>query len=256
MTRRAAILDLDGTVWRGHQLIPGADEGIAALEDAGLRIHFVTNSTGVDRETFPRTLESLGIPGDVGGLSTSASATATYLAEHHPNATVFVVGSDVLRGEVRRAGLAVVESGPADVVAAGKALDIDYDLLTETLRAFEPGTLFVATNTDRTIPTEDGLKPGAGSTIGAITGMTGRDPLVVGKPSEHMADAVTTRLGVDPGECLVVGDNLRTDILMAERAGMESALVLSGATSREEIGGSGIDPDHVLQSLGDVASIL
>ena len=193
MTRRAAIVDLDGTVWRGEEVIPGAAEGIDALTDAGLEIQFVTNSTSVDREAFPETLASMGIPGDVGGLSTAASATATYLAEHHPNADVYVVGSDVLYDEIRQAGLTIVsEQDPssrptrrdrADVVAAGKAYDIDYDLLTETLWAFGPGTLFVATNTDRTFPSEEGLKPGAGCTIGAIEGMTGRDPLVVGKPS-------------------------------------------------------------------------
>ncbi|WP_256298348.1 HAD-IIA family hydrolase [Haloarchaeobius salinus] len=266
MTRRAAIVDLDGTVWRGEAVIPGAAAGIDALVDAGLAVQFVTNSTGVDRETFPETLDSMGIPGDVGGLSTAASATATYLAEHHPDADVYVVGSEVLYDEIRRAGLTVVSEPdpesrptkrePADVVAAGKAYDIDFDLLTETLWAFDPGTLFVATNTDRTFPTEDGLKPGAGCTIGAIEGMTGRDPLVVGKPSEHMADAVTERLDVAPSDCLVVGDNLHTDILMGERAGMETALVLTGATRREEIGGSGVEPDHVIDSLGDVATIL
>ncbi|MFD1644505.1 HAD-IIA family hydrolase [Haloarchaeobius litoreus] len=266
MTRRAAIVDLDGTVWRGEEVIPGAAEGIDALTDAGLAVQFVTNSTSVDREAFPDTLESMGIPGDVAGVSTSASATATYLAEHHPNADVYVVGSDVLYDELRGAGLTIVsepdpasrprDQEPADVVAAGKAYDIDFDLLTETLWAFDSGTLFVATNTDRTFPTEDGLKPGAGCTIGAIEGMTGRDPLVVGKPSEHMADAVTERLGVAPGDCLVVGDNLHTDILMGERAGMETALVLTGATRREEIGGSGVEPDHVIDSLGDVASVL
>lgn len=256
MTRRAAIVDLDGTVWRGDEPVPGAAEGIDALRGAGLAIQFVTNSTGVDREAFPDTLESMGVPGDVGGLSTSASATATYLAEHHPDADVYVVGSDVLHDEIRGAGLTIVESGPADVVAAGKAYDIDYDLLTETLRAFEPGTLFVATNADRTFPTADGLKPGAGCTIGAIEGMTGREPLIVGKPSEHMADAATERLGVAPGDCLVVGDNLQTDVLMGERAGMETALVLTGTTRREEIGGSGIEPDHVIDSLGDVGTLL
>ncbi|MFC4405475.1 HAD-IIA family hydrolase [Haloarchaeobius iranensis] len=266
MTRRAAIVDLDGTVWRGETVIPGAAEGIDALVDAGLAIRFVTNSTSVDREAFPDTLESMGIPGDVGGISTAASATATYLAEHHPDAEVYVVGSDVLYDEIREAGLTVVSGRdpssrprdvpPADVVAAGKAYDIDFALLTETLRAFDQGTLFVATNTDQTFPTEEGLKPGAGCTVGAIEGMTGRDPLVVGKPSEHMADAVTERLGVAPGECLVVGDNLHTDILMGERAGMETVLVLTGATRREEIGGSGVEPDHVVDSLGDVAGIL
>jgi len=266
MTRRAAIVDLDGTVWRGDEVIPGAPEGIAAFRDAGLALRFVTNSTNVDREAFRDTIESMGIPGDVGGLSTAASATATYLAEHHPDAEVYVVGSDVLYDEIREAGLTVVSEqdpssrprdvAPADVVAAGKAYDIDFDLLTETLWAFDQGTLFVATNADRAFPTEDGLKPGAGCTIGAIQGMTGREPLVVGKPSEHMADAVTEQLGVAPGECLVVGDNLHTDILMGERAGMETVLVLTGATRREEIGGSGVEPDHVVDSLGEVAGIL
>ncbi|WP_435361318.1 HAD-IIA family hydrolase [Haloarchaeobius sp. DFWS5] len=255
MTRRAAIVDLDGTVWRGKELIPGADEGLAAIHDAGLTVEFVTNSTSVDRAAFPDTLESLGIPRDAGAITSSASATAAYLTTHHPEAAVYVLGDDVLQQEVRDAGLTIVD-GEADVVVAGKARDISHELLTETLRAFHKGTLFLATNTDRTYPTETGLEPGAGATIGAIEGMTGRDPLVVGKPSEHMADAVCERLGVTPAECLVVGDNLHTDILMGERAGMETVLVLTGATTREEVVGSDIEPDHVVDSLGDIASIL
>ncbi|WP_435334836.1 HAD-IIA family hydrolase [Haloarchaeobius sp. TZWWS8] len=256
MTRQAAIVDLDGTVWRGHELIPGADDGIRALRDAGFAIEFVTNSTSVDREAFPDTLESLGIPRDAGEVSSSASATAEYLARHQPDADVFVVGHEVLKREVYDAGLNVVETGDADVVVAGKVTDLSHQLLTRTLRAFHKGTIFVATNRDRTYPTEQGLEPGAGATIGAIEGMTGRDPLVVGKPSEAMADAVCAKLNVTPSECLVVGDNLHTDILMGERAGMETALVLTGATTREEVVGSDIEPDHVLESLGDVASIL
>lgn len=257
---RGALVDLDGTVWRGSTPVPGAEAGIRALQEAGVPIVFVTNNTGIRPETFADRLDDLGI--DVAGddladrVVTATTATAEYLAETHPDAEVYVVGRQAVSDAIRERGLTVVEEGPADVVVAAFTRDLNYALMKRTLRAFRSDTLFVATNPDRTTPAEDGVAPGAGYVVGAVEGMTGRDPLVVGKPSTRLAEMALARLDADPEDCLIVGDRIDTDVLMGERAGMETALVLSGTSTRADAEAGEFEPDHVIESLADVENIL
>lgn len=257
---RGALVDLDGTVWRGSAPIPGAEAGVRALREAGVPVVFVTNNTGVRPETFADRLDDLGIDLPVEDLAerivSATTATADYLSETHPDASVFVVGRQTVRDVLADAGLDVVSTGPADVVVAAFTRDVSYPLMKETLRAFRSDTLFVATNPDRTTPDEDGIAPGAGYVVGAVEGMTGKDPLVVGKPSTRLAEMALARLGADPGDCLIVGDRIDTDILMGERAGMETALVLTGTSTRADAEAGEFEPDHVLDSLADVERIL
>lgn len=259
-TFSAALVDLDGTVWRGSRIVPGAASGIRALRAAGIPIIFVTNNTGATVAEFADRLGRAGLldegrPGADQVLNATA-ATAEYLRDRIPDATVFVIAKPVVAEELARAGVDVVEEGSADVVVAGMTETISFDLLTRTLRAFDRETTFLATNADRTTPSEEGPVPGSGAVVGAVEGMTGREPTVVGKPSTRLAAMATARLGVDAEDCLIVGDNLHTDILMGDGAGMTTAFVLTGASSREEIAVSGIAPDHVLDSLGDVDAVL
>jgi len=253
---QAAVVDLDGTVWRGDTLIEGVREGLDALHEAGLDVVFVTNGTDIRAETFADRLAAVGLSPGLGEVITAGSATAAYVAREYPGARTAVVGPAELRAECRDAGLAVIEEGVADVLVAGRSTDLSHALLDRVLDVVTPGTAFVATNTDPTHPVEDGEEPGAGATVGAIRGMLARDPTVVGKPSTHMADIATGALGVDPGTCLLVGDRLGTDVLMGERAGMETVLVLSGATDRADLAGADVRPDHVVDSLADVGSVL
>lgn len=256
MTYAGVFIDLDGTVWRGRELVPGAAEGIAAVRDAGIPIVFVTNNTGIRRDTFRARLESLGIPAETGDVVTAAWATADYLAEYRPESTVHVLGQDTVSEEIAAAGLTLSESGPADVVVAGYDDRVSFDRLTGALRAFGPGTDFVATNRDRTTPAEDGPLPGAGAFVAAVEAMTDHEPLVVGKPSTRMAEAAADRISAPFSECLMVGDNLHTDVLMGDRAGVDTALVLTGVSNRAEIDTTSITPTHVLDSLADLPELL
>ena len=231
-----AIIDLDGTVWRGDDLIDGAREGIDALREAGVAVTFVSNGTDIDRDAFDDRLEELGLPTDI-EVITAASATAEYLADEHPDAEAFVMGQQPIAAELDAAGISATDVAGTD--------DADAE------------TTFVATNTDRTHPIGgEEIIPGAGATIGAIQGMTGTEPTVVGKPAAQMAETATESMGVDSADCLVIGDRLETDIEMGNNAGMTTVLVLTGASTEADIDEQGIEPDHVLDSLGEIGEIL
>jgi HAD superfamily hydrolase (TIGR01450 family) len=268
-----AIVDLDGTVWRGEDLIDGAIDGIDVLREAGITVAFVSNGTDIDRDAFDDRLDELGLPTDI-EIITAASATAEHCAAEHPDAEAFVIGQQPIAAELEAVGISAtdlptpadsndggdreaVDTGPADVLVAGREPDLSEGLLDEVLTAFDADTEFVATNTDRTHPIgENRIIPGAGATIGAIEGMTGVEPTVVGKPEARMAETATESMGIDPADCLVIGDRLETDILMGNNAGMTTVLVLTGASSEADIDDSGIEPDHVIDSLADIESVL
>ncbi|QLC34328.1 HAD-IIA family hydrolase [Halarchaeum sp. CBA1220] len=258
MSYAAAFVDLDGTVWRGREAIPGAARGLRALREAGVPVVLLTNNTGVRRDEIAARLDGIDVDYRGEPVVTASWATAAYLAEHRPDADVHVLGQDVVEEELEAAGLTVTAKGPADVVVAGYDERVSFARLTAALRAFEPGTVFVATNRDRVTPDPDGLVPGANAFVSAIEGMVEQDPVVVGKPETRMAELAAGEVDadVDVHDCLMVGDNLDTDILMGERAGMDTALVLSGVSSREDVAASDVEPTHVLADLGEVETLL
>lgn len=252
----AVLVDLDGTVWQGHEPIPGARDGLIALRDTGIPVVFVTNNTSLRRQAFRSRMEAAGLPTDLGPIVTAGWATAQFLADHHPDDAVFVIGDEALRLDIEDAGLEIVDTGVADVVVAAHDEDVSYDRLTATLRAFGHDTTLIAPNRDRVYPGEDGPVPGAGASVGAVEGMTGHEALVVGKPETRLADLAAASVDTTSTNCLLVGDNLQTDILMGERAGMTTALVLTGVSSRAAAESASVQPDYILDSLADVGSLL
>ena len=171
---------------------------------------------------------------------------------------MFVVGSDPLRAHVRSTSVDVVsDPGAADVLLASWTDSFHYRDLVASLRAVDEDTVFLGTDPDRTFPDEDGrATPGSGAIINAIAGVVDRDPdAVLGKPSQVAVEAALERLGRPPGECLVVGDRLDTDIAMGERAGMTTALVTTGVTEKTDLARSDVQPDYVLDSLADVGRL-
>ncbi|MFB6135277.1 MAG: HAD-IIA family hydrolase [Halobacteriaceae archaeon] len=255
----AAIVDLDGTVYRGHELIPGADEAVDALRAAGLDLLFLTNNPTRSAAEFADDLADLGLSVSPGEILTSGEVTAEYLADHHPDARVHAVAEHGLTDQLEGAVL-TRDPEEADVLLGSIDRAFSYGHLIDALRAVESGVeAFVGTDPDRTIPTGDGSAvPGSGAIVGAIEATTGRGPdAVLGKPSPETARAARERLGdPDPERVLVVGDRLDTDVALGERAGMVTALVLSGVTRRAEVADAAVSPDHVLDSLGAVPDLL
>lgn len=254
---RGAVIDLDGTIYRGSELIPGADAAVETLRGAGVEVLFLSNKPIKRREAYRELLASLGISADRERIINSSVITADYLAAEHPDASILVVGERPLIDELDAAGLTVTDDpDEAGVVVVSMDRDFDYRTLTRAMRAVKPGVQVYATNPDRTCPVESGEIPDAGGMIGAVEGVTGRRPdRVLGKPSAVTVDVALSRLGVDPGRCLIVGDRLETDIRMGVEAGMRTALVLSGVTDGDDLAASSLEPDCVLESIAEIRSL-
>lgn len=255
---RGAIIDLDGTVYRGDSPIEGAVRGIQTLRDSGYEILFLTNAAIHSRRTYSERLARMGVSAEPDEILSSGVITATYLVETRETCTCLVVGEDPLRDELTAAGIDVTEDpSAADIVVSSLDRSIDYATLTHALRAMDDDTAFVATNPDRTRPLEDGEAPSTAAITGAISGMTGREPdVVAGKPSDVTTEIALGLLGVAPEDCLLVGDRIDTDIAMGASAGMTTALVLSGVTGRTELSEASVIPDYVLDSLGEIKDVL
>lgn len=259
MTARGAIVDLDGTVYRGGELVDGAAAGIDALRSAGSDVLFFSNNPLKDGAAYLDYLAGLGL--DVDGMQACSAGVVTteYLTANHAGDEVLLIGDDGLRDQLRGAGLALTtDPGQCDVLVASWTDAFDYGDLQTALDAVDGDTAFLGSDPDRTVPTGDGaLMPGSGAIIGAVAAAVGRDPdAVLGKPSEAALSAALGRLGVDPGECLVVGDRPDTDLAMGARAGMTTVLVLSGVTGRGEVAEADVDPDFVIDHLGEIESVL
>lgn len=259
MTVRGAIVDLDGTVYRGGELIDGAVEGIDAIRAAGSDVLFFSNNPLKDGAAYLDQLASLGLEVDGMQACSSGDVTTEYLAANHAADDVLLIGDTGLRDQFRGAGLALTnDPDECDVLVASWTDSFGYDDMHAALDAVDGGTPFLGSDPDRTVPTSGGaLMPGSGAIVGAIAAVVGRDPdAILGKPSETALSAALDRLGAEPGECLVVGDRLDTDLAMGASTEMTTVLVLSGVTDRGAVADSGTDPDFVIEHLGEIGTVL
>lgn len=254
LPHRGWLLDLDGTVYRGETLLPGAREAVAALRAAGRRVVFLSNKPLASREDYARKLVRLGVPARPEEVVTSALVLARHLARLDPGAPVFVIGEPPLRAELAAHGLAVRDDHRVRWVVVGFDRTFDYAKLDTALQAVRrAGARLIATNPDRTCPTEDGEIPDCAGMIAAVEAVTGRRvDAIVGKPSPLMLEAALAVAGVPAPECAIVGDRLETDIVMGKRLGLGTVLVLSGSTGADDPRIAELAPDLVLRSLAEL----
>ncbi|MFB6157557.1 MAG: HAD-IIA family hydrolase [Haloferacaceae archaeon] len=259
MSIHGAVIDVDGTVVRGTDPLPGAREGLAALDDAGVARLFVSNNPTKAPPAYSDRLRTAGFDVAPEKVITSGTTTVAYLRERHPDGRVFLVGERGLRSQLTAAGLAVTDDPEAaDVVVASIDREFTYDRLSEALRALDGDDVaLVGTDPDAVIPAPDRDVPGSGAILGAVAAVAERDPdAVLGKPSPTARRLVAERLDPPPESCLVVGDRLDTDITLGERAGMETALVLTGVTDEGDLADAEHVPDHVFDTLAGVRDLL
>ena len=228
----AALLDLDGVVYRGRSAVAYATSVLAELRHRGVAVGYVTNNAARTPDQVAAHLHELGIPATPRDVVTSAQAGARLVAELVPaGSAVLVVGGDGVAEAVRERGLRPVHTvaeAPAAVIQ-GYGPDVGWQQLAEAAYAVETGLPWVATNMDRTIPTAHGIAPGNGALVAAVEMATGAQPLVAGKPEPPLHHESVLRLRAS--RPLVVGDRLETDIEGACRVGADSLLVLTGVTS-------------------------
>lgn len=234
------------------QLISGAPEALAELGKFG-DVFILSNNSTRTRQKFAANLTDLGIDLPHSSIINSAFVLAKYLRELRGTTNAFVVGEEGLGEELELMGHEVVGPAEAEVIAVGMDRNLSYDKLDDALTGLLSGAEFYGTNADRTFPTPEGESPGAGASVGAIKGMGFEPERIVGKPSSVAAEIAMEIAGTDnPEDCLVIGDRLETDILMAERAEMDSALVLTGVETRESLEESDIEPTYVFDDLREL----
>lgn len=248
------VLDLDGTVYLGDALLPGAKRTIETLRAAGSRVVFLSNKSLETRADYAAKLSRLSIPTAPDEVINSSWVLTRWLEQEAPGAALFVVGEPPLLEGLRAAGFRLTEQpGEIEFVVASFDRTFDYRKLQIAFDALNAGARFIATNADRYCPTPTGGLPDAAAVIGAIEGCTGkRVEVVVGKPSPITARAILDRLQLPASECIIVGDRLETDIRMGQEAGMATGVVLTGVTTPELLAASDIRPDYVLRSLDEL----
>lgn len=253
---RGLLIDLDGVVYLGDTLIPGAREFFATLCERGMPYLLVTNNSSRTRAQFAGKLSRLGIPVSEEQVLTSAEVTAEYLSRRaRAGAGVFIVGEEGLAEAVGRYGFRT-DVEPVEYVLVGLDRAFDYRKLALAIRYVRAGAALVGANPDRTLPVEGGVLPGAGSLLAAVEAGAGVRAEVVGKPEPVIFELGARRLGLPAGDVAVVGDRLDTDILGARRAGMRAILVLTGISRRADLADSPVQPDLVVDDLPALARAL
>jgi glycerol 3-phosphatase-2 len=250
------LFDLDGTLLVGMRAIPGAPEAVEALRAAGVGVGFVTNDPVHSRDDQVRRLGAEGFHAEPDEFVTAGRACAMLVADELGAVPVVALGSQAFRDECVAAGLELVAGPEAAAVLLGGSRDITFaDLTVATRAVLVHGAAVYASSADATFPSPDGPVPGAGAFVAALEYATGVRAQTAGKPSPAMFEEARAALG--PGRYLVVGDRLDSDIAGGAAAGMETALVLTGSTSLDDLAvWQGAAPDHVLRGPGDVVPLV
>jgi phosphoglycolate/pyridoxal phosphate phosphatase family enzyme len=250
---RGWLFDLDGTIYLGEALIPGADAVVASLREAGRRVAFLSNKPLQTRADYAEKLTRLGIPASAEDVINSSLVLARHLATLDPGAPVFVIGERPLMAELAAHGFEVRRDARVRWVVIAFDRTFDYAKLNTALQAVRGGARLIATNPDRTCPTAEGEIPDCAGMTAAVEAVTGQSvEIVVGKPFKIILDVALDALGVAATDCVMVGDRLETDILMGRRHGLTTVLVLSGVTRPGDSRIAEIAPDLVLPSVREL----
>jgi phosphoglycolate/pyridoxal phosphate phosphatase family enzyme len=250
----AYVFDLDGTVILGDKLLPTAGETIQWLRSTGRRTVFLTNNPTNSRGQYAAKLTRLGLPTQAADIINSSYVMVDFLRQRMPGARLFVAGETSLCQELLAAGFVLTEeAGQVEAVIASFDRGFNYQKLQIGFDALRAGARFFATNDDPYCPVPGGGQPDAAAIIAAFAACSGRTvEAVTGKPSIHMATAVLNLLELPARDCLMIGDRLETDILLGFRAGMDTALTLTGATDLAIAAGSAIQPTFLISQLADL----
>lgn len=256
---KAYLIDLDGTLYHGNRIIPGAAELISELQAKGIPHLYVTNNSSRTPGDVANHLREMGIPAVDNEVCTSAVAAAQYIATISPGAKVAAIGEKGLLQALNEAGLNMDEEHP-DYVVQGIDRSFTYETLSRATRWIRAGARYVLTNPDLLLPSDEGLIPGAGSISASIRAATGVEPIMIGKPSDVIMKFAIKRLGLRNEEVAVIGDNMLTDISAGVHAGSGSILTLTGVTTSENLQGfiatAGIEPDMICKDLEEVRNLI
>jgi 4-nitrophenyl phosphatase len=249
---KALVIDMDGVLWRGETPMPGLKQFFTFIAEQNIAFTLATDNARKTQEQYVQTLGRFGvtIPPEV--VMTSSLASAEYLKTQFPTGSrIHVIGQDGIRQAIVEAGYEIANN-EVEAVVVGLDFELTYNKLKTATVLINNGARFIGTNPDLTFPFEDGVAPGNGAILAALTAATGQQPEIVGKPGAIMFDLALNRMGTDGDHTAMIGDRLETDIMGGQQAGLKTILVLSGISQADELPTSPIKPDWVFPDIDDL----
>lgn len=248
---RSWLMDMDGVLVREESAVPGAAEFVARLRERGTPFMVLTNNSIYTPRDLAARLRGGGIEVPEGAIWTSALATARFLADQRPGGSAFAVGEAGLTTALHDAGYTLTERDP-DYVVLGETRSYSFERITTAIRLIDAGARFIATNPDATGPSLEGALPATGAVAALVSRATGVSPYFVGKPNPLMMRSALNAIDAHSETTAMVGDRMDTDVVAGIEAGLRTILVLTGSTSREQVGRFPYVPSRVCDSIADL----
>lgn len=253
------LLDMDGTLYLGNQLIEGAKEFLEKIKLKNKKYIFMTNNSSKNREAYVEKLKKLGIDANVEEIFGSTEATIIYLNKIKKGAKIFLLGNELLEEAFLKAGFEIIKEKDKEIdfVVLGFDTTLTYDKIWKACDYIFAGIPYIATHPDFVCPLDGGkYMPDTGSMIEMIKAVTGKTPLVIGKPNKHIIDGIIEKYNISKEETVIVGDRLYTDIRTGLDNGITSVLVMSGETTEETLKETIYKPDYIFNSVKDMIDII
>ncbi len=246
------LIDMDGVLVSGRNLIPGASDFIHALREKGIGYLVLTNNSIYTPPDLSHRLQMLGLDIESERIFTSAMATAWFLDSQHPRGKAFVIGESGLTDAIYSIGYVITDTAP-DYVILGETLSYNMVSITRAVQLVAEGARFIATNPDPAGPSESGIVPATGALAALIEKATDVSPMFIGKPNPIMMRAALNFLGAHSEDTVMIGDRMETDIIAGVESGLETILVLTGIASRDDLYRYPYQPSRVVESLSEIA---
>ncbi|MET9897261.1 TIGR01458 family HAD-type hydrolase [Streptomyces sp. NPDC006446] len=251
---RAVLIDIDGVLTVSWEPIPGAVEALRRIRESGLGVALVTNTTSRTRASLAAKLAGAGFPVDAADILTAPAVTAAYLAEHHPGARCALLNSGDIREDLE--GVHLVEEDADVVVVGGAGPEFGYAAVNRAFGHLQRGARLIAMHRNLYWRTDRGLQLDGGAFLLGLERAARTEAEITGKPSPAFFETALARLGAGPGEALMIGDDIESDVLAAQRTGITGVLVRTGKYLPESHRAADGTPDHVLDSFADLPRLL
>lgn len=252
---KAWLTDMDGVLVRENAAIPGAQRFLDALKERDLPYLVLTNNSIFTNRDLSARLASSGLAVPEERIWTSANATAAFLAQQSPESSAYVIGEAGLTTALHQAGYIMTDTDP-EYVVLGETRTYDFNALTRAIRLIEGGAKFIATNPDKTGPSDEGTLPATGAIAAMVTKATGRKPYFIGKPNPIMIRAGLNKIGAHSEEAAMIGDRMDTDVLAAIESGLHANLVLTGSTRLQDVTDYPYRPAAIYESIADIVPLV
>lgn len=257
--KKLFLLDMDGTIYLGDRLFDSTVEFLSAIREKGGRYLFLTNNSSKSTDAYVRKLASLGISADPSDFLTSTHATCLYINERYPGKKFYAFGTESFIDQLIEAGIPVTTEPDEDVfgIVMGNDTELSFKKLDDTCRLLtERDPVYIATNPDWVCPTVYGYVPDCGSVAEMIWRATGKRPVFIGKPKPEMIYLALANYGYSAEETLMIGDRVYTDIASGYNAGVDTALVLSGESTMDDVENSDVKPTYIFNSIKDIIPLI